>query len=317
MKVLITGASGFIGRALIDSLLVETDYEVLAAARTHLKIENVACHSVGNINGDTDWAAALGGVDVVVHVAARAHVLKEHSKNPSEEFLAVNYHGTINLAEQAVKAGVKRFIFISSIAVYGIDCSNQPLNETSPVCPVTDYGKSKLAAEEYLLKLANRTNMQVVIIRPPLVYDGEAPGNFGALLKLVEKSVPVPFRLIENRRSFIARKNLVSFIAICINHKNAADQIFVISDDEDLSTPELINFLAIGMEKNTLLIPVPSLVLKLFAMLFGKKKVYSQLCESLYLDISKARKLLEWSPVVPMERAVVEAAKRYANMRKV
>lgn len=317
MKVLVTGASGFIGRGLIDSLLTDTDYQVLAAVRSHIDIENVISHSVGNISGDTDWTAALSEVDVVVHVAARAHVLKEHSKNPSEEFQSVNYHGTINLANQAIKAGVKRFIFISSIAVYGIDASDQPIDEASPVRPVTDYGKSKLAAEEQLLKLAKQTEMQVVIIRPPLVYDGEAPGNFRTLLRLVERSFPVPFRSIKNRRSFIARANLVNFITICISNQNAAGQTFVISDDKDLSTPELIRFVAQGMKKKAWLIPVPRLIIKFCATVAGRKKIYSQLCESLYLDVSKAKDVLGWSPVVPSEMAVVEAAKKYTNMRKV
>lgn len=317
MKVLVTGASGFIGGALIESLITETDYDVVAAVRSSLKIEKIVTHSVSDINGDTDWVAPLCQVDVVIHVAARAHVLREHSENPSEEFQAVNFHGTVNLANQAIKAGVKRFIFISSIAVYGVDSSDQPINEASPVCPVTDYGKSKLAAEEYLLKLADQDKMQVVVIRPPLVYDGEAPGNFGTLLKLVDRAFPVPFRSVKNRRSFIARANLVNFITICITNQNAANQVFVISDNKDLSTPELIRLLALGMKKKARLISVPSVIMKLGARLIGKKKVYSQLCESLYLDITKARELLEWSPGVPPERAIVEAAEKYTNMRKV
>lgn len=317
MKVLVTGASGFIGRALVDLLLTETGCQVLAAVRSHIDIENVISRSIGDINGDTDWSAALSGVDVVVHVAARAHVLKERSTNPSEDFQSVNYHGTVNLAKQAVDAGVKRFIFISSIAVYGVDASDQPINEVSPVRPVTDYGKSKLAAEEQLLRLANQTKMQVVIIRPPLVYDGEAPGNFRTLLKVVERSFPAPFLSIKNRRSFIARANLVNFIVVCINNQNAANQIFVVSDNKDLSTPELIRLLAQGMKRKARLIPVPRSIMKLCATIVGRKKVYSQLCESLYLDVSKARNLLEWSPVVPPEKAVVEAAKRYTSIRKV
>ena len=317
MKVLVTGASGFIGRALVDLLLTETGCQVLAAVRSRIDIENVISRSIGDINGDTDWSAALSGVDVVVHVAARAHVLKECSTNPSEDFQSVNYHGTVNLAKQAVDAGVKRFIFISSIAVYGVDASDQPINEVSPVRPVTDYGKSKLAAEEQLLRLANQTKMQVVIIRPPLVYDGEAPGNFRTLLKVVERSFPAPFLSIKNRRSFIARANLVNFIVVCINNQNAANQIFVVSDNKDLSTPELIRLLAQGMKRKARLIPVPRSIMKLCATIVGRKKVYSQLCESLYLDVSKARNLLEWSPVVPPEKAVVEAAKRYTNIRKV
>lgn len=317
MKVLVTGASGFIGRALVDLLLTETGCQVLAAVRSHIDIENVISRSIGDINGDTDWSAALSGVDVVVHVAARAHVLKERSTNPSEDFQSVNYHGTVNLAKQAVDAGVKRFIFISSIAVYGVDASDQPINEVSPVRPVTDYGKSKLAAEEQLLRLANQTKMQVVIIRPPLVYDGEAPGNFRTLLKVVERSFPAPFLSIKNRRSFIARANLVNFIVVCINNQNAANQIFVVSDNKDLSTPELIRLLAQGMKRKARLIPVPRSIMKLCATIVGRKKVYSQLCESLYLDVSKAKSLLEWSPVVPPEKAVVEAAKRYTSIRKV
>lgn len=317
MKVLVTGASGFIGRALVDLLLTETGCQVLAAVRSRIDIENVISRSIGDINGDTDWSAALSGVDVVVHVAARAHVLKECSTNPSEDFQSVNYHGTVNLAKQAVDAGVKRFIFISSIAVYGVDASDQPINEVSPVRPVTDYGKSKLAAEEQLLRLANQTKMQVVIIRPPLVYDGEAPGNFRTLLKVVERSFPAPFLSIKNRRSFIARANLVNFIVVCINNQNAANQIFVVSDNKDLSTPELIRLLAQGMKRKARLIAVPRSIMKLCATIVGRKKVYSQLCESLYLDVSKARNLLEWSPVVPPEKAVVEAAKRYTNIRKV
>src|SRR5690606_28858093 len=148
------------------------------------------------------------------------------------------------------------------------------ISETSPIDPVTDYGKSKLAAEKHLLGLIGRTKMQVVIIRPPLVYDAEAPGNFGSLLKLVERSLPLPFGSIQNRRSFVARANLVNFVVICIDNQNAADQIFLISDGKDLSTPELINFLALGMKKKSHLISVPSRVMKLCATLIGKRKIY-------------------------------------------
>lgn len=313
--VLVTGASGFVGSFLVDRLLGE-GYRVTTVTRSGVdyRSENHRGFIVSDISESTDWKEFLVDVDVVVHLAGLAHLFKHNEESVASEYMRVNFQATVNLANQARSAGVKRFVFISSIAVYGLDHCDIAINEKSAVQPVTHYGESKYAAEGFLNQLGDDSVMDVVIIRPPLVYDRGAPGNFGLLLKLVGKSFPMPFRMVRNCRSFVSRSNLTSFIVVCMHDRRAGNHTFLVSDDQDLSTPDLIRLLSLGMHKKPVLVPVPLTLLKLGASLIGRKKMYLQLCGSLQLDISKAKSLLGWSPVESAESAVKNAASPFKKM---
>lgn len=318
-KILVTGATGFIGRALLDRLREDPIFSVSAVVR-HLRAplpSDVRVHEVGNLSASTDLREALAKVDVVIHAAARAHVLREEASNPLTEFRRVNVDATLNLARQAAEAGVKRFIFISSIGVNGAETLAEPFSELSPPAPVADYAVSKYEAEQALLQLLQTTRTELVIIRPPLVYGPDAPGNFGRLLRLVASGLPLPLGRISNRRSLIARENLVDFIVTCISHPKAAGEVFLVSDGDDLSTTELVRQLAKGMGKSLLLLPVPTSALKFAATLLGRQNVYQQLCGSLRIDSTKARTVLNWSPPVSANEALRRVAHHYvARLRK-
>jgi nucleoside-diphosphate-sugar epimerase len=241
-------------------------------------------------------SAACQDFDCIVHLAGRAHVLSEHDQNPLEAFRRANCGATLRLAQQAVESGVRRFIFISSIGVNGAETSRKPFDEFSNPKPHADYAISKLEAEEGLKKLLAGTETELVIIRPPLVYGVDAPGNFARLLKFVATGLPLPLGRINNRRSIVSLENLVSFISLCIEHSAAAGQLFLVSDGEDISTTEMVLALAQGMGKKPLMLPVPDSLLKVGAKLLGKESLYTQLCCSLQVDSSKARSLLGWKP---------------------
>lgn len=315
MQILVTGASGFVGKHIIDALHSSGDFQVKAIVRSHEKhasSESVDYYQIKSIDSQTEWKGMLNNIDIVVHCAARAHVLNEHCSNPLNEFREVNVQGTINLAKACIEAGVKRFIFISSIGVCGSTTDTEHFNEQTKPCPSTAYAISKLEAEDELERISAQPNsLEIVIIRPPLVYAENAPGNFGKLLSIVHGGIPLPFLLLNNKRSFIAIENLVDFVVTCIAHPKAANQTFVISDDCDLSTPELISLLASGMGKKISLIPIPLFILKFAAKLLKKTSTYEQLCGSLQIDISKAKKMLDWQPPVNSKAALVKAGNIY------
>lgn len=317
MRVLVTGATGFVGRGLIHACADSDDIDVLAAIRTaHGGAEpNVDVVVVGDISGEVNWARALEGVDVVVHLAGRAHVMGEVSAYALAKFRAVNVVGTSALAKQALEARVKRFILISSIGVNGSRTINTPFVESSIPAPNADYAISKLEAEQAIRQIAEGSTMEWVIVRPPLVYGVQAPGNFGRLLKLVSSGLPLPFASVDNSRSMISLENLVHFLLQCITNPSAANQLFLVSDGTFLSTPEIITHLAVGMGVKALLLPCPPALMRWGASLIGREGMYTQLCESLTIDSSKARSLLEWTPPLPPELALQKCGREFLALR--
>jgi len=311
-KVLLTGATGFVGRAIADELLCR-NFSVVAAVRTFSTAlpERLNQVLVGDMLADTQWQSALQDVEVVIHSAARVHIMNEMVSDSLSEFRKVNVDGTLNLARQALKAGVKRFVFISSIKVNGESSKQGEPFKASDIINVTDpYALSKYEAEQGLLDLTRNTSMEVVIIRSPLVYGPGVKANFFTLLKWVRKGIPLPFGAVYNQRSFVAITNLVDFILLCMSHSKASNEVFLISDGKDLSTTALLQKISQAFGRNLLLIPVPVWMMSLFAGMLGKKSVADRLFTSLQVDCSKAVDLLEWKPKVTMD----EELKRIADV---
>jgi nucleoside-diphosphate-sugar epimerase len=311
-RVLITGATGFVGTSLVNKLSREAEFELIALMRRESDGLPASVVRVRSLGAEPFAVKPhLSGVDIVVHLAARAHVLREKSVDPLAEFRAINVDGTIDLARQAIDAGVKRFVFVSSIGVNGGQTLEQPFSEASPPAPHADYAVSKFEAEEALRELVEGTKMELVVVRPPLVYSGNAPGNFGRLMKLVASGVPLPFASLDNRRSMIALDNLVEFIALCMVHPAAANELFLISDGEEVSTANIVRYLARGMNKTPRLLSVPELLVSVAASVVGKRAMYTQLYGSLVIDSSKARSLLGWVPSLTPETALIQAGRDY------
>ncbi|ETX12589.1 epimerase [Marinomonas ushuaiensis DSM 15871] len=301
--VLITGSTGFVGSYLVNSLLECSDLVIKIAVRQSVDMNGPICFEVGDINPLTDFSSAVTKTDVVIHLAARAHVMNNSSVDPLSEFRAVNTGGTLNLARQAAKAGVKRFIFLSSIGVNGVN-NTVPFSVYDSPAPVEDYAVSKFEAEVGLRRIATETGMEVVIIRPPLVYGSNAPGNFGKLARLTSKNIPLPFGAINNKRSLISLDNLVDLIVTCIDHPKAANQTFLVSDDYDVSTTKLLSLMALAAGKKPRLIPVPVSVLRLIGRFTGKLAVLDRLCGNLQVDISHTKKTLGWNPPVSFQNGI-------------
>ncbi|SDY00901.1 Nucleoside-diphosphate-sugar epimerase [Pseudomonas kuykendallii] len=277
---------------------------------------HAAIFRVGEIGADTDWRGALERIDAVVHCAARVHVMRDTSSDPLAEFRQVNVNGTLNLAEQAARAGVRRFIFISSVKVNGEGTeSGKPYLADSPPAPLDPYGISKMEAEQGLRALASETGMEVVIIRPVLVYGPGVKANFRSMMSWLSKGVPLPLGAIHNSRSLVALDNLVDLIVTCIDHPNAANQTFLVSDAEDLSTTELLQRMGRALGKPARLLPVPAPLLRAGATLLGKGAVAQRLCGSLQVDISKTRELLGWTPPVSVHEALRRTAEHYLAQR--
>ena len=320
MRILVTGSSGFVGSALVPVLLCQ-HYEVTAVVRREQDKSQAGSNSfvVGNIDAITKWSKALHGADVVIHLAARVHAIGKHESEDIKEFRRVNTDGTLNLARQAAENGVKRFVYLSTIKVNGeATAPGRPFTSNDLAAPQDPYGISKHEAEVGLRALAQETKMQVVIIRPPLVYGPGAKGNFNTLMKIVARSLPLPFASIRNRRSLVGIDNLVNLISTCIEHPSAANETFLASDAEDLSTPELIRRMARAMDRPARLFPVPPVLLSNAATLVGKGDVALRLCGSLQVDISKSSELLGWKPTVSVDEALKKAlngASRKTNLR--
>lgn len=296
MKVLVTGARGFIGKSLCKELILQ-NMLVLAAIRDDEQIAGVECRLVGNIDDTTDWSKALNGIDVITHLAARVHVMNDSALDPIAEFRKVNVDATLYIAQQAAKAGVKRFIFISSIKVNGEHTEiGMPFTEVDGANPQDAYGVSKFEAEQGLMQIAQQTGMELVIIRPPLVYGAGVKANFANMMRTVKRGVPLPFGAIHNRRSFVYVGNLVDLIIKCIDHPAAVNQVFLVSDGQDLSTTELLQGCAEALGINSRLIPIPQKLVQACAILLGKRALAQRLCGSLQVDITKTRELLGWTP---------------------
>jgi len=293
MKILITGSNGFIGSALTNRL--KQGHGVIGHGKTGDNISNASDFFEVDINSQSNWQSCLENVDAIVHLAAVAH----NNSNDPDLINEVNVNGTINLAHQAVKSGVKRFIFISSIGVLG-NSASKPFDESSAISPHSQYSQSKFDAESELLKIAAETGLEVVIIRPVLVYGAGAPGNFGKLVKLVQKTPFLPFALCRNQRSFISVDNLVDFISTCVEHPKAKNEIFCIADGDDVSIKEFTDGIAAGLNKKLWQLPVPNFLFRLLGVMTGKQDQIDQLIGDLQVDSSKARELLNWTPPVTM-----------------
>jgi nucleoside-diphosphate-sugar epimerase len=305
-KICITGVSGFIGQNLYNKF-IKLNRTVVGTVRNfdHLSGNNNFKYiSVGNIGPETNWHNALEEVDCVVHCAGKAHSMNENKNQ--EIYRLVNTEGTRRLAEYAVKAGVKRFVFLSSIKVNGEKTDNieSKFSNNNLPNPQDAYSISKLEAEKILRDISAKTDLEVVIVRLPLVYGYGAKGNLKSLIQLVNFGIPLPFSLINNRRSLIGIDNLIDLLISCIDHPEAKGKTFLVSDDEDLSTPDLINYIASAMGRSARLFPLPIPLLKFLGFCIGRSNQINRLIESLQSDIEQTRKTLNWSPPVSVQEGI-------------
>jgi nucleoside-diphosphate-sugar epimerase len=300
--IMVTGASGFVGSALCSELL-RRGHAVVAVVRRLGERVPAVTYIEADLADPASFADGLPQVDCIVHLAGRAHMLDDKAADPLAAFREVNRDASVRLAERALQAGVKRFLFVSSIGVNG-NSNSQPFEVDDRPNPVEPYALSKWEAEQGLWQVQHETDREIVIIRPPLVYGPSAPGSFGSLLRWVASGVPLPLGAINNKRSLVGIDNLVDLIIRCIDHPAAANQVFLAGDGEDLSTTELLRGVAEAMGRPARLIPVPAALLSLGATLLGKRAVAQRLLGSLQVDISKARDLLGWEPPVSVEEGL-------------
>lgn len=318
-NILVTGASGFIGKMLCNRLLLD-GLRVRPAVRCyrHGDVLSTGCVPVvvGDLGTGTVWDNALEETDTVVHLAARVHVMNDLASDSLAEFRKVNVGGTLKLALQAANAGVNRFIYLSSIKVNGEETLlGRPFTEEDQPTPQDDYAVSKWEAEQALRELADKTGLEVVIIRPPLVYGPGVKANFETMMQWLNRDVPLPFGAIRNKRSLVALDNLVDMIAICLDHPTAANQTFLVADGEDLSTTELLKRTAAALGKPAHLLSLPQNILKTGLKLVGRDDVACRLCSSLQVDISKARALLDWTPPVTVDESLAKTARYFLALQ--
>lgn len=312
-RVLLTGATGFVGRAVQQRIVADGQYDLTIAVRRAVPAANaVRVVQVPELTAQTDWSTALQGVDVVVHSAARVHVMNETSADPLAEFRKVNVDGTLALARQAVAAGVQRFVFVSSIKVNGEGTElGRPYTADALANPSDPYGVSKYEAEQALLALAHETGLEVTIIRPVLVYGPGVKANFRSMMKWLQRGVPLPLGAIHNKRSLVALDNLADLILTCAEHPAAVNQVFLASDGNDLSTTQMLQKLGVALDKPARLLPIPVSWLNLAFILLGKRDFTQRLCGSLQVDIAKNQQLLGWTPPVSVEEAMGKTAAAY------
>ncbi|VVN34929.1 hypothetical protein PS639_05013 [Pseudomonas fluorescens] len=291
---------------------------VVALRRREIALPvSVRAFAIDGLDGTTQWAQALNRIDVVIHAAARVHVMEETVADPLANFRRVNVEGTLNLARQAAASGVRRFIFISSIKVNGEATSPGKVFTADDVAaPLDPYGVSKMEAEEGLRTLAAETGMEVVIIRPVLVYGPGVKANFLSMMRWLDRGVPLPLGAVNNRRSFVSLGNLIDLIQTCIDHPRAANETFLVSDGEDVSTTELLRRLSAAMGRPARLLPVPYRLMRMAAALLGKSAAIQRLFGSLQVDISKNMALLQWKPSVSMNEALRLTARDFQESRK-
>lgn len=316
MNVLVTGATGFLGSQLAVILDGTKNVDLTVVARRPVK-GHARVVEVSGLDASTNWLNALTGQQVVIHAAARAHIMKDEVLDPLAEYHKVNVEGTLNLAQQAAAAGVKRFIFISSVKVNGESTTGRlAFTENMPAQPGDAYGISKYEAEAGLKQIAKNSGMEVVIIRPPLVYGPSVKANFLSLLKLSASLIPLPFACINNRRSMIYVGNLVDFIIKCIDHPAAANQTFIVSDGEDVSLRTLIALMRKSMGKPAWLLPVPVFIFKLVGKITSRSAVVDRLVGDLQVDSTKARTLLNWVPPYTLEQGIAATVADFKNKGK-
>jgi nucleoside-diphosphate-sugar epimerase len=295
--ILVTGANGFVGSALCDALNLR-QLRFIGSVREKTTSYQ---HQIGPMTATTDWSGALDGCDVLIHLAARVHVMNEQAGGALASYREVNVHSTVNLARQALAMDVKRFIFVSSIKVNGEETTSHPFTAFDVPAPLDPYGESKLEAEIALRKLSQGTGLEVVIVRPPLVYGPGVRANFLKLMRLVKMGLPLPFGSVHNRRSMVAIDNLIDLLITCVHHPAAAGQTFMVSDDNDVSISELLCMLSAPMGKRPLLFPFPRKLIGGIAALLGKSTMANRLLGSLEVDISHTKSTLGWQPAVTMQ----------------
>jgi nucleoside-diphosphate-sugar epimerase len=317
-KILVTGASGFVGRALCSVLLAQ-GYTVRAAVRSPDPVslaDGFDVVAVGHIGAQTDWSVALVGMDCVIHCAARAHVMHETEADALAAYRAVNVAGTQRLAEQAAALGVRRLVFLSSIKVNGEQTAPRaPFLFSDAPAPEDPYGVSKWETEQALWAVSAQTGLEVVVVRPPLVYGPVVKGNLLRLLHWVARGVPLPLGAVHNQRSLVGLSNLVDLLLRCAEHSAAAGQTFLASDDQDLSTPQLIRLMAEGMNRPARLLTVPMALLQAGGSLLGKRGEIDRLVGSLQVDSGYTQAQLGWAPPVSVADGVREMARWYAGLQ--
>jgi nucleoside-diphosphate-sugar epimerase len=318
LKVLVTGANGFVGNVLCRRL-ANAGHAPRAGIRAPTQASNPGITSdspvdiavLGDIGRSTTLAEALNGVAVVVHLAARVHMMHDDAADPLQEFRRVNVAGTEALARAAVDRGVRRLVFVSTSKVNGESTSGRPFTEADPSDPQDPYGVSKWEAEEVLRSIGSTTGIEIVIVRPPLVYGPGVRANFLRLMKLVERGFPLPLPDTKNRRSLVGVENLADFLVRCVSHPEAANETFMLSDGEDVSTRELIVRLALALARPAHFLPVPEFAIRLAARLSGKEAAVNRLFGSLVVDSGKARQKLGWRPPVPLDSGLAATARWY------
>lgn len=317
--LLVTGATGFVGRHLVDRLLesghrVRCPVRSLERARTSLPpaAELVAG---GAIDGASDWSRVLEGIDVVVHLAARAHILEERSADPLAAFLEVNTDGTLNLARAAARRSVRRFVYVSSIKVNGEASGDRAFTANDVPAPMDDYGVSKMRAESGLAELRTGAGLETVVVRPPLVYGAGVGANFQRLLRLVDREWPLPLGAVDNARSLVSVWNLCDLLVRCMDHPQAANRTFMVSDGQDLSTAELVRRLAAALGRRPRVFAVPPALLRFGARLTGQMAEYTRLCASLRLDMTDTQAALQWRPPCTVEESFARTARWYRDSR--
>jgi nucleoside-diphosphate-sugar epimerase len=315
VKILITGATGFVGSGLVKAL-EERKYQVVGTTRRTPAGSSSNLVNVGEISETTDWSFALQGCDTLVHTAGRAHILDDRAEDKLAEFRRVNCAATLKLAHDAQAAGVKHFIFISSIGVNGNKTEGSPFNELSIPQPTSDYAISKLEAEQALQSQFANSSMSITIIRPALICGENAPGNIRRLLKVVASGLPLPFKGVKNKRGMVSLQNVISFIVACIENDSSKNELFVLADKDAPSTEEIVRSFSHGMNKPSRVIWFPSNILGLLLVITGKKNLHEQLFGSLEIDASKGVRLLNWQAPVTIFETMEKTAEYYSKGNK-
>tara|TARA_B110000967_G_scaffold209492_1_gene265914 strand:+ start:1350 stop:2297 length:948 start_codon:yes stop_codon:yes gene_type:complete len=306
-KILVTGALGFIGQSLCKTLSKsgKSVRGIIRSQNSFSKNPDIEYVSVGDIVHKKDWKNMLVDIDCIIHCAGRAHIMSETKSDTLKIYRSVNVDVTKRLAEQAAAAGVRRLIFLSSIGVLGLDTNNRKsFLQSDEINPIENYAISKYEAEQALLQISDKTAIETIIIRSPLVYGPSAPGNLARLIKLVSSNIPLPFSRINNKRSMVGIDNLVDLLIRCIDHPDSAGKTFLISDGEDLSTPDLINHIASSMGHKAYLFPVPMFLLKFVSRILGKQREIDRLVGSLKIDSNYTRETLNWMPPVSVTEGI-------------